>query len=147
MGAVQAELLVNDLLVKNWHLLIITAEEVFITSDNPVSFLLPRLVGVKESPVFLPLSPKKALYIHPYKFSDKTLFLDSNQVDYFVKETVKHAKESVYSNTKSNKLQEIVDMTPFNLSNLNYEFNFPPYFQIKTFWKSAFKHFAETRND
>ncbi|CAN5682941.1 hypothetical protein BH24ACI2_BH24ACI2_09080 [soil metagenome] len=151
-GVANLDFVVNDLMSKNWHLLVIEDDSFFITSDNPVSFFFPRIERIEnrscyDCPILLPLSAKKALYIHHYKFFGNTIFLNKSQTDYFVKEIAKHANDFLYSNEKSNELKKFFDSTQFDLANLNYKYVFVPYFQLKTLNKFAFKHLAETRND
>ncbi len=151
-GVANINFVVNDLMSKNWHLLVIEDDSFFITSDNPVSFLFPRIqiienTRLRDCPIFLPLSSKKALYIHHYKFFGNTISLRKNQVDCFVKETARHAKDYLYSNVKSKEIENLFDATHFDLANLNYKYVFMSYPLLKGLYKIAFKHLAETRND
>ena len=151
-GVANLDFVVNDLMSKNWHLLEIEDDSSFITSDNPVSILFPRIETSQnrsycDCPIFLPISSKKAFYIHQYKFAGKTVLINENQVSYFLRETIKHADTYLYSNTKSVELQKLFGSSQFNLVNLNYKYIFISYFQLKSLYKLGFSHFAEIRNE
>lgn len=133
-------ILARRLFYYHWHLLIIKSEEYFITSDNPVVFLFPRLKDVLslwQCPVFLPISPKVALLIHPFSYAEKKIFIEDDLVDFYVKQSILFAKDAVFSHTKSQEIQKLFDETEQNINDLNYQYNFLPLQKLKFFLRKG----------
>lgn len=120
-------ILFRRLFCYHFHLLIIESEKFFVTSDNPVVFLppiLPDLFGLSQCPVFLPISPKLALFINPMFLGKKELIIKDKLVDSYLKKSILFAKNTVFSHLKSNEIQNIVNKTEQKILQLNYQHNF-----------------------
>lgn len=139
--------LVNDLSSKNWHLLVTQGDDYFVTSDNPIVFCEPRIIRIQQQllfdcPIFLPLSPKKALYVHHYKFCENMLIVDKSHVEHFVGKVMERAENRIFSDRSCSELQGRFDTTTFVISNLNFRYVFIPYHHMKALTMSGFKHAA-----
>jgi hypothetical protein len=120
-------ILARRLFFYHWHLLIIESQKCFITSDNPVVFLFPRLkdeFSLGKSPVFLPIAPKIAFLIHPWRFAQNQLLIEDDLVEFYVKQSLLFAKDLVFSHIKSEEIQKLFDETKQNINQLNYQYNF-----------------------
>lgn len=129
-------ILARRLFFYNWHLLIIQSDKFYVTSDNPVVFLSPRLkdrLSLWKSPVFLPINPKIALLIHPFSFANKKIFVEDDLIDFYVKQSVSFAKDAVFSHIKLTEIQKLFSETKQNVSDLNYQYNFLPEWKLKFF--------------
>ena len=110
--------LVPLLFIKNWILLEpMDEKDVFITSDNPVVLLPPTkdygimAGGFMFSPIFFPISPKRALFLDNNLKVDEILQLSKNKMELFRDKVVGFAHKFVFSNILDTKIQEIFDTT------------------------------------
>ena len=127
-------ILARRLFFYHWHLLEISSEKNFVTSDNPVVFLSPRfkdVLSLWQCPVFLPISPKLAFMIHPSSFAKRKIFIEGDLVDFYVKQSILFAKDFVFSHVESTEIQNLFDETKQNINNLNYQYNFLPEQKLK----------------
>ena len=127
LSVIQSEFLARRLFLYHWQLLLIESESFFITSDNPVVFLdpiSPDAFLLKKCPVFLPISPKFAILIHPWQFASDKLFIEDDLVNFYVKKSLIFAKDFVFSHIKSREIQNLLDETKQNINELNYQYVF-----------------------
>lgn len=96
---------------KEWYLLHSDGSRVFITSDNPVVLLPPRGSRPTDSPgfldasIFLPLSPKRALWLRNDRMPKQVIEVNRKVVDSFNKTIMIRADKQIYSNLKSADLE------------------------------------------
>jgi hypothetical protein len=110
--------LVPVILGKSWILLKPMAQkDVFITSDNPVVLLPPSqdlgnmAGGFRFSPVFLPLSPKRALLLENLLETEEILPMSKNKMQLLRNRIIGFAHKFVFSNILDTKIQQIFDTT------------------------------------
>lgn len=109
--------LAETLLRRRWHLVESTSVRRFVTSDNPVVLMPPP--GVRDgsgwsydnSPVLVPLSPRRALLIDDHLRSDGIVKVGRGLMAEFIFYVVSQAYKAVYSSEASTKLKQMFDKT------------------------------------
>jgi hypothetical protein len=97
---------------KEWHLLHSDSSRVFITSDNPVTLLPPTGhhpsdgLGFLDASIFLPLSPKRALWLRNDRLRENLIEINQKMVDLFNEVIMKWADKQIYSNLKCAEFDE-----------------------------------------
>jgi len=116
-GVVVAWRSIPTLFRKQWHLIQSVGSELFITSDNPVVRVPPHnfhrgmRVGFDDSPVVLPISPKRALLLDNDKHHDEIVKIEDAQVVEFNRLMINLAHESIFASVESGKIQRAFDAT------------------------------------
>lgn len=110
--------LVPVILGKSWILLEpLSRKDVFVTSDNPVVLLPPSqdlgymAGGFMFSPIFFPLSPKRALLLENLFETDEILLMSKSKMHFLRSQIIRFAHKFVFSNILDTKIQQIFDTT------------------------------------
>jgi hypothetical protein len=102
---------------RRWHLLESTSVRNFVTSDNPVVLLPPPGAhtgfgwGFHNSPVLIPISPRRALLIHDHIRSGGIIKVGGEKMIEYNFYIVTQAYKAVYASEPSNEAQETFDKT------------------------------------
>jgi len=125
--------------VKHWHLLTATKEEVFITSDNPVSLYRPIYIpkiygaGYRNGTIVLSISPKHAILLRDFPLKSLHLKVGAKSVIEINKNLMRFSDNYIFSNLKSKKIHN----TYISVGNKHHQtikvqhHKFAPYIFIK----------------
>ena len=116
-GMVIVRPLAETLFQRRWHLVESTSVRRFATSDNPVVLMPPPGArdgsgwGYDNSPVLIPLSPRRALLIDDQLRSEGIIKVGREMMAEFIFYVVNQAYEFVYSSEASTELKQMFDKT------------------------------------
>lgn len=103
--------------MKQWHLVKSKKEQIFVTSDHPVSLYRARHVpfqlggGYMHGTIFLPISPHHGLLLRDVSLEKTEIAIDAKKINEINMNTMRHADNYIYANIKSKKIHNTFKLT------------------------------------